>query len=123
LLTVLSASNIVQSIKFWLFTDNCAAHLQGKPFLLNIKFKSYPSNCASVKPSIRTGRGYMLKRMSTSVLAHWMTMSLPHKVFPAWMSSVMITKGGDSSGGKEGDKHDLGPVTNFPEAHVTCENC
>jgi len=30
----------------------------------------------------------MLKKMSTSVLAHCKTINLPHMVFPAWLSSV-----------------------------------
>jgi len=35
-------------------------------------------------------------------------------VFPAWLISVIIIKGGDNSGDTKADKHDL-PVTSLPK--------
>jgi hypothetical protein len=54
--------------------------------------------------------------MSTSVLTHLWTVSLPCAMFPALMSCVIIVGGGITEREEEGNKHEPEPVRSFTEA-------
>jgi hypothetical protein len=67
-LRVLDVSIGVHDVIILLSVDNSATHLQDTSFLRDIKFVYCPPNCTGIMPSTRTGYGYMLRNVLTSVL-------------------------------------------------------
>jgi len=64
------ASKGKQGRNLLLFADICVTYLQGTSFLQDLKFMHYAPQCTSVIPTMRTGYGWTLRRMSSSVLMY-----------------------------------------------------
>jgi len=104
------ASNGKQGRNLILFADICVTYLQGMSFLQDLKFMHYSPQCTSVTPIMRTGYGWTMRRMSSSVLMYREKINSPCVAFPTLTSCV----GGSNSRVKnEGDESHLKTVTSF----------